>query len=216
MSVEGPPGVERSPCTVAGRRTHEILPIVRARVVKIVSRCSRLRGATLQAECDDIAQDILTALIANESHVLEQWHPGRGLSFNNYVGLFAERRALNACRGLRRRAGWESPAEEVALEVSDTLDGEAEFCTKDLLCKLLGEVEEQLSPQGSELLHRLFVRDEEPATIASELKISVAAVYQWRHRLRAAFCAADRRLVERSRRDSVRRLLRVGRRLETG
>ena len=73
-----------------------LTPIVLARVRRALLRRSSLRGEQLREASRDVAQDVFAALFADQAQFLRGWCPERGLSLPNYVGLLAERRALNA------------------------------------------------------------------------------------------------------------------------
>src|SRR5439155_12952986 len=70
-----------------------LLPVVRSRALLACRRrSSSLGSGDLSQEVDDLTQEALATLFANDANVLRSWDPARGLSLRNFVGLVCARR----------------------------------------------------------------------------------------------------------------------------
>lgn len=177
----------------------ELTPAVQGRVATILLRS----GRTGRAEVEDITQDTLVALFAEESASLAQWDPERGLSLRGFAALIAERRSISYLRTRNRDPLARTNERESDEETSDssrfgtgegagTQLGEAASRTeapvdaRTLLAGLAHHLAETLSAQGLEMFYRFYVWDQSVQQIAQETGASVDAIYQWRSRLRRA------------------------------
>ncbi|HMV67238.1 MAG TPA: sigma factor, partial [Myxococcota bacterium] len=87
-----------------------ILPVVRYRAARVLERHPTRGGRDPQQEVDDLAQDAIAALFAGRGAALRRWEPGRGMSLRGFVGLLAERTALQVLRSRRQSPWTDDPA----------------------------------------------------------------------------------------------------------
>lgn len=157
-------------------------PVVRRRVARTWLRST---GGRVRLEIDDLTQEVFSALFENDARALREWDPSLGLSFRNYVGLLAQRRAASMvrARGARERAcecSWDSDAPPDAL--SETSPEETTE-SRELLAHLWSSLRRSLSERGFSLFERLFVHDDPIADVCAEAGMTPDALYQWRRRL---------------------------------
>jgi RNA polymerase sigma-70 factor (ECF subfamily) len=139
----------------------------------------------VRQEVEDLSQDVFLKLFSRDSHVLRDWQAERGLSFQNFVGMVAEREVLSFLRS--RRNPWrEDPSftlEELKVETLGR-GPEKAAASRELLALLLDRLHEELSPLGWWLFKLLFVQERTLKEVRAASGLSSAAVYAWRSRLR--------------------------------
>lgn len=177
-------------------------PIVHARVARALGRRSEARGRDVSADVADFTQEVFVALFAQDSKALRAWDPQRGLSFQNFVGLLAQRRVASLLRA-RKRIPWseESVRDSQPGESSDvepTIESGA--ASRELLGHVLTHLEATLSTRGLDLFQRLYVNEQTVEEVCQQTGLRVNAVHQWRRRLGLAARAALESL--RQQRDS--------------
>jgi len=160
-----------------------VAPIIQVRVYKALS-VRRRSGRDVRQEVEDLTQDILVSLFAEDARVLRAWDPARGLSFANYVGLVAEREVGHRLRS-RRRSPWSlEPTEDGELaEAAGTTDGpELHVGSRQKLTRIWARLKEQVTPRGLELFQRLFIEGESVDRVCEDFGMQPASVYAWRSR----------------------------------
>jgi RNA polymerase sigma factor (sigma-70 family) len=182
-----------------------LTPVVQARVARtlLLRRRGAAAGRDVRQEVEDLSQDVFLLLFAEGGKVLRSWQPERGLSLANFVGLVAERRTASVLRSGRRSPWQEDPTLPADLDRAAPESGPEEIAaSREQLRILQCRLTEELSPLGRHLFDLLFLRELEPADVAAQTGLSLAAVYQWRSRLRVL---ARRLLAETSESEPVRR-----------
>lgn len=162
-----------------------LLPVVQARVARVLVRRRAGSGRDVRQEVEDLAQEVFAAFFADGGRVLRAWDPGRGLSLASFCGLVAEREATSILRSGRR-----SPWTEAATEMEDLERGlapaegaEPRVASREQLALVLDRVREALSPRGLELFHRLVIEEEPVDAVCASTGMTPDAVYAWRSRL---------------------------------
>jgi len=159
-------------------------PVIRARVARVLRRSSP--GGAWHSQVADRVQDIFSALFEDRGRVLRSWEPDRGLSLENFVGLFAERRTISALRGQTVPL---QESETDLEEVSDEGEGssffiESSLVTKELLVELLERLRLELSALGMQIFHLIYVEEKSVEEVMACTGMSVDAIYAWRSRLK--------------------------------
>lgn len=160
-------------------------PIIHVRVARAILRRQRSsQQAQLRQEVEDLIQEVLTALFANDARVLRNWDPDKGLSLANYIGLVAERLTSSVLQSGKKT--W--PAELMATESLDRpandRDPEQRAASRQELQQVLHSLRQELSTQGFEMFQLLFVEELSIAGIRQRTGMSDDAIYAWRSRLR--------------------------------
>lgn len=160
-------------------------PIVRARVMRVLLRSARGPGQRVHQDIDDLSQEVFSALFEDDARALRDWDPALGLSFRNFVGLLAQRRAASILRA-RTSLSWAHEHQDHA----DALDDAGYDCTpegnaasRELLVCLWTRMRRLVSARGLVLFELLYLRDESIAEVCAEAGLTINAVYQWRRRL---------------------------------
>lgn len=162
-------------------------PIVHVRVArKVARRRAEARGRDTRADVEDLVQEVFAALFANDAKALRAWDPARGLSFDNFVGLLAEREVASILRSGRRNPWTEDPTLDTTLHALD--DGgptpESRVTSKQRLDHLLERLHERLSPLGRQYFDLLYVQERSVSEIAEQTASTPDAIYAWRSRLK--------------------------------
>lgn len=169
------------------RLVQRLTPVIQSRVARglLRWRTGRAAGRDIRHEVEDFTQGIFLFLFADDGKVLRSWHPERGLSLLNFVGLVAERQTVSSLRS-GKRSPWK---EEVMLPTDPdraaTDPGPEEItASREQLKRLLHRLTEELSPLGRHLFDLLFLREMSPKEVMEQTGMSRDAVDAWSSRLR--------------------------------
>jgi RNA polymerase sigma-70 factor (ECF subfamily) len=162
-----------------------VLPVVQARVARVLVKRRAASGRDVRQEIEDLAQEVFAALFENGGRVLRAWDPARGLSLANFCGLVAEREAASILRSGRRSPWAADPteAEDLERELDPEPDFEARLATREQLELLVDRVREALSPLGLEMFERLVVQEEPVESVCASTGMSADAIYAWKSRI---------------------------------
>lgn len=160
-------------------------PIIQARIARILLRRRSTSARDVRQEVEDLTQHILLLLFAQNAELLRRWDPARGASFDNYVGLIAEREAISILRSRKRSPWGEEPTESNEFDALPSTHAPTEQAaiSADLLRKAVALAERRLSGRGLEMLHWLVI---EGRTVEETVEVSGLtsdAVYTWKSRL---------------------------------
>jgi DNA-directed RNA polymerase specialized sigma24 family protein len=164
-----------------------LTPIIQHRVSRALSVCRvrRASGSHQRSDLLDLTQQMLLLLFEERGKALSSWHPERGLSLNNFVGLVAEREALAVLRSGRRSAWAETPtADDILSAYRDESESENVVSARDELISIWHRLEGQLSPRGIALFRALLVDELPIEKVCQTFQMSATAVYNFRSRLR--------------------------------
>ncbi len=160
-------------------------PVIHFRVGRaLLRRSGAAAGRDVRQEVEDFTQEVFAALFAHDGRVLHAWEPERGLTLESFAGLFAERQIASLLRTHRRSPWTEDPTLEEGLDGPDVrVDLGAQVESRDWLLKLLGRLQEELSPLGLSLFEQLQLQQRSPAEVCLATGMSKDAVYAWQSRL---------------------------------
>lgn len=165
----------------------QMAPVVHVRVARALRRRrGQARGRDLRADLEDMVQEVFTALFAQDGRALRAWSPERGLTFDNFVGLLAEREVSSIMRSGKRNPWTEDPTMDSVLIGLDTSGDspEAQVLSRQMLGLLAQRLQERLSPLGYHYFQLLFVQERSVAEVVAETGTTPDALYAWRSRLR--------------------------------
>ena len=175
-------------------------PVIQARVARALLRRPEARGRDIRQEVADFTQDVFVTLFSSDAKALRAWDPQRGLSFANFVGLLAQRRVSSLLRARHGSRWHEELHTDSAHEASVAQPGpDADAGSRELLRRVLEELEATLSPRGMELFQRLYVAQDAVEDVCRQTGLSANAVHQWRRRLGIAARVVLERLQEEQR-----------------
>jgi RNA polymerase sigma-70 factor (ECF subfamily) len=162
-----------------------VLPVIQARIARMLVRRRARSGRDVRQEVEDLAQEVFAALFENDGRVLRAWDPKRGLGLASFCGLVAEREVASILRSGRRSPWSADPTEAEILEkdLDPAPDFEARIVTREQLELLVDRVREALSPLGLEMFERLIVQEEAVESVCTTTGMKADAVYAWKSRL---------------------------------
>jgi len=174
----------------AGELVELLTPAVQCRVAATLLRVGGRSARGLRAEVEDLTQDVLLSLFADQGKILAAWEPERGLSLQAFVGLVARRQVLSLLRSRRR-----SPFSQQPIDPAD-LDNQADFEpgadaqrsseSRQSLEQLALRLQERLSPLGLQMFYSIFVAEDSVSEVSQKTGLSTEAVYQWKSRIKKA------------------------------
>lgn len=161
------------------------MPVVQARVVRILVQRRGGSGRDVRQEVEDLVQEVFAALFEDDGRVLRAWDPARGLSLASFCGLVAEREAASILRSGRRSPWTESATDADALEreLPDAPAPEAALSSREEIERLVDRLRETLSPLGLEMFQRLVVEEEPVDSVCRSTGMTPDAVYAWKSRI---------------------------------
>jgi len=159
--------------------------VVPARARRVLAR-GALQRRSLAQELEDVTQDVLEALFANDARALRRWDPERGLKFLGFVGLIAEREVLSMLRGRRSREWRETSLHLTQLELLGVVSQSPEdaFATAELFRLLCVRMARQTTSKTYLIFRMLYLEEREPREVSQALGISLECVYTHQTRLR--------------------------------
>lgn len=160
-----------------------LTPVIARRVIRSLVRTGR-PATGCRDLIRDLTQDVFLDIFDNDARILRSWHPERGLSLENFVGLVAERRTLKRLGRRLYAADGPEPSWEASARPGASPDPEQETVARSLWLELLCRVEERLTPMGWKMFRLLFVEERSMAEIAGETRLRRDAIYAWRSRLK--------------------------------
>jgi RNA polymerase sigma-70 factor (ECF subfamily) len=160
-----------------------LTPVIQARIARCLVRSRSGLARNTRQEVADLAQDVFRILFEHDGRTLFRWSPDGGLSLENFAGLVAQRHALSVLRSRRRSPWTEDPTEDLERLIPGGQGPEEVVATRQVLDRIVAELEEELSPKGLELFRLLFIDEADVVEICEQLEMSRDAVYAWRSRL---------------------------------
>jgi RNA polymerase sigma-70 factor (ECF subfamily) len=165
-----------------------LLPVVRARALLACRRnAGALRSGDAEQEVDDLTQEVLVTLFAEDARVLRSWDRGRGLSLRNFVGLVCARRIHQILRAGKQGASPEELTRDGDFETTDlgTEDDKLDvaLASRQLFSRILDQLRIEVSARGMDLFHALLIEERSIESVRAEFEMSADAVYAWRSRL---------------------------------
>ena len=179
-----------------------LMPVVVVRVRRVLAR-NPSRAPCLAQDVDEVVQDTFVVLFTDDSRLLWNYDPGRGMSLVNYVGLIAEREAgrLVRARSAAKRKGETLTAPDDLKMRRAPAGGEGameRLEREERMRLLLDRLRETLTAESFLVFELLFVRLLSAPEVASMLGCEVQAVYTRRSRIRTTVRALIEELQEAS------------------
>jgi RNA polymerase sigma factor (sigma-70 family) len=175
-----------------------ITPAVQASVGHTVRRY--LPGAVRQSasqEVEDLTQEVLLKLFAEQGKRLLLWDPGEGLALARYVELLSQRIVISVLRSHRRNPWSNEPLDP---DDVDQLPGKAESPErlverKELHAAVLAGLRLELSPKGRAVLQLHVIEDRPVDEVSVLTSMTPNAIHVWRSRIIALARDVARRLL---------------------
>jgi RNA polymerase sigma-70 factor (ECF subfamily) len=163
-----------------------LLDVVTREVGLVLLRRAAPTRRDPRQERDDLAQDVLVALLADRAQELARWDPARGRSLDSFVQLITRRRVVRILSGGRGNP-WS--ADPVAPDdIEELHEGAArdveELEARNELASVLGQLHGHMSDRDAELFELVFVEERAPEEVCEQMSMTRAALNTWRHRLR--------------------------------
>lgn len=165
------------------RHVEEVERLVRKSVRRVLWR----RRAAHAWDVDDVSQHVLAHLYANDGRALSSWAAERGLSFESYVSVIAQRAAISALRRRDTCPRGEKVADPWVLDAQAaggrSLEDDVAERVHSRAC--MSRLEAELSPLGQRVLQALYREEQSVEDASVALGMSADALYTWRNRIRS-------------------------------
>jgi RNA polymerase sigma-70 factor (ECF subfamily) len=158
-------------------------PVIMRRVEATLWR--RTGRANAGQEAADMAQEVFVALFQADGRALRSWDPGRGMSFDNFIGLLAQHQVVSILRNKRTSPWREEPTVTEEIEpLGDTaVSPETITSSREDLRLLVDRLRETLSPRGLEVFQRMIIDEEPLEALVARTGMTRDALYQWKSRV---------------------------------
>ena len=165
----------------------ELTPLIRVRALRALQRCQPRARECRDAhqDVDELAQEVLAAIFANDGQTLRSWDSERGKSFRNFVAMVADREIRKILCSSTRRP-WieaESASDELGMELGSAASPEQLVAAYSVFEHLSAALRAELSPRGSELFQLLVIDDCSVDEVCERMQLGRDVVYAWRSRL---------------------------------
>lgn len=172
---------------VAMRRlVKRLLPVVRAQVGYTLRR--HWRRTVASDVRDEYVQEAWLALLEDGGKRLRAFDPGRGASFEGYVGVVTERTVVSLLRKrLAQKRGGDQRAvnPEIMGQIPDEqIDPERQAAARSEAKALFAHLDDKLPERGRLVLRALYVDGRSPQEAAKALGVNTQVVYNWQHKIR--------------------------------
>lgn len=175
----------------------ELLPTIHFCVGQILRRFGWRRRTREYVE--DLTQEVLLSLFANDARALRAWDPARGSSFLGFVRMLTKHKVYAVLRSSRRPWGTEDLHEsEVRADVSDTTNLENRISSQQFAKKVFAAVELRLSDLGRQMFRWLIIEQRPVEEICALAEMKPGTVHVWRNRLLNLLREAARELEQDS------------------
>ncbi|MEL7370160.1 MAG: sigma factor [Myxococcota bacterium] len=164
------------------RLTAELFPVVRKRVIRVLSTVRSPNGTVLRSDADDLVQEVFAHLFNHDARILRQWDPARGASLQTHIGLVAERRVRSLLRSGRWTWWREEPSTAIAIELHARPVESPAVAALYWEC-VIGRANKRLSKRGQRMMDLLFIKQRPVAEVSKQTGMTVASLYAWRSRL---------------------------------
>ena len=162
-----------------------LTPIIQVRVARqLLRRRPSLAGQRLRQEVEDLVQDVMLSLFADNAEVLRSWDASRGLSLDNFVGMVAERQSFTILQSRKKTWPAEFRGEEDLDRASPERSPEQQASARQTFDRMLELLRSELSPKGFEIFSLLFVEELTVPEVQERTGLGEDAIYAWRSRLR--------------------------------
>lgn len=158
-------------------------PVIMRRVTATLWR--RTGRASASQEAADMAQEVFVALFQADGRALRSWDPGRGMSFDNFVGLLAQHQVVSILRN-KRTSPWREEltvTEEIEPIAEMGVSPETITSSREDLRLLIDRLRETLSPRGLEVFQRMIIDEEPLDELVARTGMTREALYQWKSRV---------------------------------
>jgi DNA-directed RNA polymerase specialized sigma24 family protein len=167
-----------------------LFPIIRARVSRVLRRGARAAPPS-EHDIQDAAQDVWLALFADNGRALRAWRPGAGMSFDNYVGMIAERRSVSAQRRRTARIEGESLDEDSEASAACCDGPERRARARELLLRVIAHIEKVFSTEVLRSIDREWLGCADHELQSPQGSHTYAARYRVRRAARALRAQLD-------------------------
>jgi RNA polymerase sigma-70 factor (ECF subfamily) len=142
-----------------------------------------------------MTQEVFVSLLENDGRALRAWREDRKLSFENFIGLLADRQVVTILRTGKRSPWTEEPTESEALEgyLGEQSGEVSAIASRELLAGVLDRLREELSVKMLRLFQAIWIDEIPIPKVCEELGMQAEAVYTARSRIakRARAIAAE-------------------------
>jgi RNA polymerase sigma factor (sigma-70 family) len=186
-----------------------LMPVVQVRVYgALAARRGAARSRDIRQEVEDLTQEVLMRVFADDMRVLRSWDAARGLSLKGFVGLVSEREVGHVLKSARRSPFTADPTDVADLErAAGSAHGpESALASRQNWDRVWERLKSELTPKGHELFRLIVLEERTVEEVSRELGMQPDAVYDWRSRLTKRIRAAAESVgaIEMSEKDSAR------------
>ncbi len=173
-----------------------LLPAIHVGIGRVLRRRVRASGQSrARHEIEDLSQEVLLALFANDGRRLRAWDREKGLSLAGYVQLVAEHLALSFLRKRARRVWEDEPVDDEERGLKHPGENPEWLVEhKDFQSAVLAAVAAALTQQGRDVFQLLVIDGLPVAEVCAATGLSPNAVYVWRSRILQRAGEAARKL----------------------
>ena len=162
-----------------------LTPIIQVRVARqLLKRRPSLSGQRLRQEVEDLVQDVMVSLFADNAEVMRSWDASRGLSLDNFVGMVAERQVFTILQSRKKTWPAEFRNDDDLDRASPERSPEQQASARQTFDRMLEMLRSELSPKGFEIFSLLFVEELTVPEVQERTGLGEDAIYAWRSRLR--------------------------------
>jgi len=178
---------------IAGNKTalrlliEHLTPVIQLAVVHILKRCTQnYQHNHTHLEVTDYCQEIFILMFKNDSKVLRDWNPNKGMNLKSYISLITKRRVISSLRNIKFTQSLDDDTIDINIDsFLKTPDEEAQFINRHLLYRIIKSLKNEISVFGYEIFIQIFLYGYSADEVASKMNLTKNSVYVWKNRLKA-------------------------------
>lgn len=164
---------------------NNLTPVIQLAIVHVLKRRPlNQQHNYVHLEVADHCQDVFILLFKNNSKILREWNPDKGMNLKSYVSLIAKRRVISS---LRKIEFTQSLDDDSINENIDTFlktpDEGNQFVNRHLLFRIINSLKDEISEFGYDIFVQIFLYGFTAEEISHKTNLSKNAIYVWKNRL---------------------------------
>ena len=178
---------------IAGNRAairlliENLTPVIQLAVVHILKRCTQsYQHNHIHLEVTDYCQEIFILIFKNNSKILRDWNPDKGMNLKSYISLITKRRVISSLRNIKFTQSLDDDTIDTNIDsFLKTPDEESQFINRHLLYRIIKSLKNEISSFGYEIFVQIFLYGYSAEEVASKMNLTKNSVYVWKNRLKA-------------------------------
>jgi len=169
-----------------GLLVSNLTPVIQLAVAHILRRSTPpYQHNHVDLDIADYCQNVFMLLFKNNSKVLKDWDPAKGMNLKSYISLIAKRQVISSLRKVKFTQSLDDDSINENIEsFLKTPDEGHQFVNRHLLIRIISCLKNEISEFGYEIFVQIFLYGFSAEEIANKTNLSKNSIYVWKNRLK--------------------------------